>query len=735
MVRRRLLKVGMPVEIQDSFVFWKRIEYLIRFLRRNEGKFYDETIVFIATITTIKERQELLRGFSHSFEKVQWEEDSEFDNFIDEMDELHRKGRYSQKIKKIVANFLEGKLKSAGRIKKDFTKKQLDELQKVFSLSDDEIEMLLIVYLSKGDNAFEDFFCDYNSNSDVSKRITLIHMLSGIPMSQIRQFLNEKSSLRRYGLVDENIDLPSHLNEFLAGLTSNSLSTEYFNLCKGGKIPLAEHNHVQKDLEIIKPMIQNRCKGEALNLLIYGPPGTGKTELCKSLAADLGMKLYQVKLKSNGRESSDSFRFTALNACMNCVDTEKSIILIDEADEMLNGSGGLFMFSRNVSKGVLNEIIDNGNAICIWVTNLAYYIDPSTKRRFDYSIEFKPLTPSIRRKMWASCIAKSKLKRVFKDKYIEYLAEEYDINTGGITLALKNYKRIARKRPANKTPMQTLEAIIQSHLKVMNFSDAGKKKQKFNDGKYCLKALNYKSSISLEDSLMMMQTFYKKVYETEEQNLYSQNMNLLMYGPPGTGKTEFVKYMANHIACKVVEKSGSTLLDMYVGGTEKNIREAFREAEEEKAILFIDEADGLIGDRRSAQRSWEVTQVNEFLKQMENFKGILVCATNFKKNLDAASIRRFSMKIEFDYLKDEGKEILYQRLLAPMVSQKVTEKDLNALKKIQFLTPGDFKVAIQKFAFFPQKLISHKALITALSEEVESKNNVSSNRIGFSLEL
>jgi SpoVK/Ycf46/Vps4 family AAA+-type ATPase len=734
-MRRRRIRSGGTGDLlqkQESFVFWKRIEYLINFLKRPEGKLYDETITFIALLARQKERKELLSVSQSALNEVTWGSDRETEEFIEHLESIGRKHKYSRIIRKKVVTLLESKRKPAETAKKKFIKNKLDELQKVFSLTDNEVEILLIVYLSTNDDAFENLFSEYNHRGDALKRIILINLITNIKVPQLRKLFTAQAPLRRFGLLDNDIDMEDHLNEFLSGLNNESLSSEYFALCKPGKIPIEEHEHVSKDMEILKPLILNRRKGEALNILIYGPPGTGKTELCKSMANEFSMKLYQVKQKSDTKNNnSTSFRFTALNACMNCIDTEKSIILIDEADEMLNGSGGMFMFSRNTEKGVVNDIIDNSNAICIWITNVAGYIDTSTRRRFDYSIEFQNLTASRRRKMWKSCIAKARLKRVFSDKNIEQLSEEYEINTGGITLALKNYKKIARDLPAGKTPMETIESVIESHLQVMTFGRSKKKKVRFNRDKYCVEALSYKSTVSLEDSLAMLKQFYNALYEKKNSDMYVQNMNFLMYGPPGTGKTEFVKYMAQHIGCKVIEKNGSNLLDKYVGGTEKNIRIAFQEAEEEKAILFIDEADGLIGERSGAQRSWEITQVNEFLRQMEDFRGILVCATNFKKNLDAAAIRRFSLKIEFDYLKDAGKEILYNRLLAPMVKGKRTNEERKYLKNIKFLTPGDFKVVIQKFSFFPPEKITHTFLLDTLKEEVESKNNISTRQIGF----
>ena len=66
--------------------------------------------------------------------------------------------------------------------------------------------------------------------------------------------------------------------------------------------------------------------------------------------------------------------------------------------------------------------------------------------------------------------------------------------------------------------------------------------------------------------------------------------------------------------------------------------------------------------RERARRSWEVTQVNELLHQMENFNGVMIGATNFAMNLDAAVLRRFTFKLEFDYLDTSGKILFFERM-------------------------------------------------------------------------
>lgn len=93
---------------------------------------------------------------------------------------------------------------------------------------------------------------------------------------------------------------------------------------------------------------------------------------------------------------------------------------------------------------------------------------------------------------------------------------------------------------------------------------------------------------------------------------------------------------------------------MYVGQTEAQIAEAFDEAERTRSILFFDEADSFLRDRSGAMQGHEVSQVNEILTRMENFKGIFIAATNFDSSLDAASRRRFALKLGFGYLKPDG---------------------------------------------------------------------------------
>ena len=244
---------------------------------------------------------------------------------------------------------------------------------------------------------------------------------------------------------------------------------------------------------------------------------------------------------------------------------------------------------------------------------------------------------------------------------------------------------------------------------------------------YTLDGLSIKGDIPLAKVVAAVKNFRKMQAEAETSLPDRPRMNLLLWGPPGTGKTEFVNYLGQQLGCKVVVKMASDLLDHWVGKTEKAIRAAFKEAEEENAILFLDELDGLMQDRAGATANWEITQVNELLDCMERFKGVMVGATNFMDHLDAAVLRRFTYKLEFGYLEPSGKHIFFDRAFRT----PLTEKETRRLDAIPNLAPGDFKTVSQRFFYLGDE-VGNEERLSALEQEVALKKGTHKVCLGFS---
>lgn len=134
---------------------------------------------------------------------------------------------------------------------------------------------------------------------------------------------------------------------------------------------------------------------------------------------------------------------------------------------------------------------------------------------------------------------------------------------------------------------------------------------------------------------------------------------LCFYDPPGTGKTALAEHIATALDQPLLIKQASDLMSKYVGETEQNMAAMFREAELEKAVLLLEEADSFLQDRRGAQRNYEITEDNEMLQRMERYAGIFICTTNLLDYLDQAALRRFTFKIGFLPLTPAQRETMF----------------------------------------------------------------------------
>jgi SpoVK/Ycf46/Vps4 family AAA+-type ATPase len=157
----------------------------------------------------------------------------------------------------------------------------------------------------------------------------------------------------------------------------------------------------------------------------------------------------------------------------------------------------------------------------------------------------------------------------------------------------------------------------------------------------------------------------------------------------------------------------------------------FETARDEGALLFLDEADSFLRDRENAVRSWEVTQVNEMLTQMESFDGVFICATNLVDSLDRASLRRFAMKIEFRALKADARWQMFLRLVPAADGDRHLRVTLD---RLDGLTPGDF-AAVSRQAKLAGAEGDDRAIIAMLENELtlRKRGRGPSGAIGFNL--
>lgn len=206
---------------------------------------------------------------------------------------------------------------------------------------------------------------------------------------------------------------------------------------------------------------------------------------------------------------------------------------------------------------------------------------------------------------------------------------------------------------------------------------------------------------------------------------------LVFYGPPGTGKTQFAEYLAGKLGVPLIAKRASDLMSKWVGDNEKNIAAMFDEAVSEDAMLLLDEGDSFLRDRSFARSQWEVTMVNELLQHMERFPGIFVVCTNLFEGLDAAALRRFTFKLEFNALTlDQRWEMFLNETgiaaRKEILSDKTKEEWYERLAFMQQLAAGDFATVKRQCMILGVELTPVEWL-DQLEQEVKVKRKPSSS--------
>lgn len=146
-------------------------------------------------------------------------------------------------------------------------------------------------------------------------------------------------------------------------------------------------------------------------------------------------------------------------------------------------------------------------------------------------------------------------------------------------------------------------------------------------------------------------------------------------------------------------------------------------------MLLLDEVDGFLQDRRVARASWEVTGVNEMLTQMESFPGVFIASTNRMEGLDQAALRRFDLKVEFDYLRPEQSQALFEKYCTALGIEGPLDVLQSRLAKLSLLTPGDFATVARQHRFRP--LMTPVAFVDVLEEECVLKPEERKAAIGF----
>ena len=152
-----------------------------------------------------------------------------------------------------------------------------------------------------------------------------------------------------------------------------------------------------------------------------------------------------------------------------------------------------------------------------------------------------------------------------------------------------------------------------------------------------------------------------------------RGITALFAGDSGTGKTMSAEVIAGELGLDLYSINLATVVDKYVGETEKNLERIFGEADGINGVLLFDEADALFGKRsevRDAHDRYANIEVAYLLQRMESFDGLAILSTNLRANLDEAFARRLDAVIDFPLPEPEFRRLLWDRCLGTQIPRE-----------------------------------------------------------------
>lgn len=564
---------------------------------------------------------------------------------------------------------------------------------------------------------------DYLGNLTTIKMCRSLSVILDRPENEIKEALSMQGILHRSGLLtidrqcqsmDYKIDLLTNTfadtlistiaspNDYLKGVVTPSSAPE---------LSMDDYEHIQPFIDILQPYFSHTLKTarRGVNILIHGAPGTGKSQFVKAFSHSLGCELFDIANEDNEGDSvNGERRLRAYSLAQNFFAKRRAILFFDEVEDVFASENPFFgkKSPAQSRKGWMNKILEENPVPAFWVSNAIGQIDPAFIRRFDMVFEL-PIPPKNQR----TKIIEQNCSGLITAETITRIAESEKLSPAVVARACAVIDSIKGEMPQDELTA-SFERLINNTLKAQHHAPIPKHKASELPAYYDATLTNADIDlIAIADGIK-----------------HADAGRLCLYGPAGTGKTAYGRWLAEYLGKSLILEKVSDLQSMYVGETEQNIARAFERAQEAGALLMIDEVDSFLQDRRNATRSWETTQVNEMLTQIESYCGVLIVSTNLMDNLDPASLRRFDLKAKFDYLKPEQAVTLLSRCAEQLKISAPNERENRDIQQLRTLTPGDFATIMRQSRFRPLTEVAQ--LIRALESECNLKPETS-KAIGF----
>ena len=482
--------------------------------------------------------------------------------------------------------------------------------------------------------------------------------------------------LSKYLRVDERI--ASYL---LGSDVPDARLMPYIRLCPA----VTRLEDVLLPAEVKRPLaslVQNQTQGHGLILYFQGPYGVGKQTAAEALCRELGLDLLVVH--GERLAEADAFESTARLACREAL-LQGHALYWDGFDALLGDERRAWLLA------LLAEL-ERRQGVTFLAGDATWEPADALQGVPFVRVEFPRPGYAERLKLWATSLDGSMPGG--SDADLAAVAATFRFSGGQIRDAAATARNLARWRDPQNGHVTATDLYTASRLQSnRKLADLARKITPHYTWSDIVLPADRMAQLREICNTVKYRTQVYDAWGFDRKLALGKGLNALFSGPSGTGKTMAAEIIAGELGLDLYKIDLSTVVSKYIGETEKNLARIFAEAETSNAILFFDEADALFGKRsevRDAHDRYANIEIAYLLQKMDEYEGVVILATNLRKNMDDAFVRRVHFAVEFPFPAEADRRRIWEQIW-PAKTPRSAELDLPLMARRFELAGGSIR--------------------------------------------
>ncbi|WP_219837888.1 AAA family ATPase [Paenibacillus sp. R14(2021)] len=481
--------------------------------------------------------------------------------------------------------------------------------------------------------------------------------------------------------------------------------------------PLLVGSSIQAEMRRTAELHEDEEKPVVLH--VWGQSGTGKRLQAQHLAASLGRPL--LLLDASRLDGERGAFYELLNQLFREAKLTHAIPAIAGGDHFMGQEGKL-----SGCRTALAQWVARTGGLLLWLSQeRAHYSElPLPKQALIVQVKLEPPAIEEQRMLWRTWSEGDQASAAAA----EAMADKFRFAPGQISRALSHANRLAAHDGSDAVTEAHLEQGAAAQLN----HELEKKARRLNPRYTWDDLILPHEPMELLQQASNMMKFRRQVYGSwgfDSKLSYGKGLSMLFAGPPGTGKTMAAEVVAKELRLEAFKIDLSQVISKYIGETEKNLHEIFKEAQRTNAILFFDESDALFGKRsevKDAHDKYANVETAYLLQKMEEYEGISILATNFQQNIDDAFMRRINIVVKFPFPDAEHREKLW-RSMFPAATPLSADVDFTALASRIEVAGGNIKNIVLTAAFMAAsegRQVGMRELVASARQELKKTGKI-----------